>query len=286
MSVSVETFKRPENTGYVEQATKDMSPAQIADIERRAKAQVSEMQVTTAAMEEAAHKAKAEPAPGTSRAVGNPEAKVYGEIIGNVLGVKAIGAAAEIFGVRHQDHLQTRGGHHDNIATASIRHIDDDIKGASRPAGVYTAEVASKEYGGKQMASPPVDFMKMGLGERTAIAGISLRDAGGEDNLKSWAKKPFEDFNAAASLRNDMNLKPDLTLAKNISHTLENANEAALESAKLAREQQNAMVYKANTMAPGMNLSLSNGPSINPAQLLSEAHNYAQQSSSGSGTYL
>lgn len=274
MNVDVQqtNYTRQVNTGYVAPPNKDMTGAQLDEVQRQASARVVEAKVETSKIERQAQESKA--APGT-----NPEAKIYGEIASNVLGIKALGTAVEILDTRRRDRASAYT-QDDAGALKPSRTFDEDIFGASRKPGTYRAPVEAQDYAGTKTS-----FGKAGMGvvEKSNLTGLALRDAGGEDNLKTWAKKPFEEMKAADSLK-DVGLTPKLELAKTASYEHTAANEKVLESVQQVRQQHEAMFAQARHMAPpgmSMGFDLSQGPRIRPQELLSEMRSMQETSTSG-----
>lgn len=260
------------NTGYVAPANKDMTGAQLDEVQRQASARVVEAKIETSKIERQAQESKAAPPV-------NSEAKIYGEIAGNVLGVKALGAAVEILDTRRQDRAvaETKG---DAGALKPSRTFDEDIFGARRTPGTYRAPVEAQAY-----TDAKIDFGKTGMGvvEKSNLTGLGLRGAGGEDNLKTWAQKPFEDMKASDSLK-EVGLTPTLELAKTASYEHTAANEKVLEGVQQVRQQHEAMFAQARHMAPfgmSMGFDLSQGPRIRPQELLSEMRSMQETSTSG-----
>lgn len=281
--MATEEFTVEKDTGYVPQATADMKAGQIDEIERQAKAQVVSAKVSGDTTE----KAKAAAA-GTDATGVNGEAKVYGDIITNALGMGNLASAAEAIGTRLKDHSQMKGnapsgaaqhaaqhgeGHisHNTAAkTATVgatpTHIENDIKSASRAPGIYRAPASQDKFGAGQKP----DMSHVGISERVGLTSASLQGEKGSGNLATWAKKPFESQKVGSVAKNTKELelgqdkKQELAstaeLSKNVTFSKENASQLALDSVKVAREKQQAM-FRSAELTPG----LGGGPKFNSA---------------------
>lgn len=275
MNVDVQqtNYTRQVNTGYVAPANKDMTGAQLDEVQRQASAKVVEAKVETSKIEHQVEKSRAAPTPGA-----NAEGKLAGDAIGHTLGLGALGAAVEIFEDRRKGRAALDAN--DDAGGTKPARGGDIMNAANKPAGMYREPVAAQDY-----ASTKVDFGKLGMGvvEKSNLTGLGLRGAGGEDNLKTWAKKPFEEMKAADSLK-DVGLTPKLELARTASYQHTAANEAVLESVQTVRQQHEAMFAQARQMAPfgmSMGFDLSQGPRIRPQELLSEMRSMQETSTSG-----
>lgn len=255
--MALEEFTVDKNTGYVGQATADMHPGQIDEIERKARAQVVTAEVNGARSQEVEKAAAGQQAHGTT------EGRVYGDMIADSVGLKTISTLVEAVGTRLSDRNSL--GVHENNTPA--RHIDSDIQGAARAPGVYRAEAAAKPFGAVRNVSGGSDLSNLGIGERVGLTGASLTSEKDTGNLSTWAQKPFESAKVEPMPQqvHALKLQSDATLAKQTTFSMENANEQALTSVKLAREQQSA--YK-GMAPPGFGFDLSNGPRFNHSQFL------------------
>lgn len=267
--MALDNFTVSKNTGYVEQATGSMSGAQIDDIERRAKAQV------TTAKEESARAETAEKEAGGKGTKTNAEAKLYGDIALDVLapGMKMMSTAADFVGQRHEDKKNPAGTPamlkrlNDGQSSGRSVSIEEDIASANRKPGAYRMPAQQREFGNKisdTIGKPGVTIRTQAtqgedLMARTNIATTSLKDQG-KDALKSWDVK--ESSTKMTSVQ----------LAKKLTFGQELANEQALQSALIARQQYSATVGHAMRMAPGMGM---NGPSFKGADIMKKAQEEA-----------
>lgn len=271
--MSLEEYTVSKNTGHVEQAMGGMTEAQIADIEKRAKAQVVEADVET-------QKAHAAETKSQATAGNNNEAGLYGDIALEAAapGLKLVKTAVDFIDARKMDAAAGGLENKDIKAVtggAQARTMDQDIRTANRAPGLYRAPVGVSVYGGPQSkseinVSSTASAAKTGKlsaaqGEdimiRANIAETSLKDHG-KEALGSWGVKDAQ-IGAVKE-------------AKALTFGMRNSNELALQSAMAARHHNSATMHKVNQMAPG--LSLASGPTIRPDQLLREAESYKSAS--------
>jgi len=258
----LEEFTVDQNKGYVAPASKEASAAQLDEIERQARASVVSAKVETS---------RAESAEKDMAAKESPEAKLYGDTALDMFapGLKMASVAVEGLDTRYSDTagLDHKGSSADKpFGTAKNPiTIEQDIKSVGRKPGAYRAPVGPTEVGvgsaGEQAIakkSAPSGRKAPSAGEdlmaRANIAETSLKDQG-KDLLKSW----------------DMPEKKlaSVSEAKKLTFGMQHANEKALESVYVARQNHQATLGKVQQMAP--NLGLASGPSINPNTLLREA---------------
>lgn len=233
-----------------------MSGAQVDDIERRAKASVTTVKEEAARAETEEHKL----------AGGNNEARVYGDIIAEAVGLKAVTAAAELIGDRKADLAgMTAGG-----AGYRSRDIESDIALTNRPAGLYRNPHEQRKFGvvdtvsGAMAAKPAVSSAKAGAAHHEDIvASANITGA----SLNEQEKDAVGTWGVTETRMNSVQMAKKLT----IGHEL--ASGHALQSAHVARQQLNATMGMARTMAPGMDLS--SGPRFNANQILKAAEEEA-----------
>ncbi len=244
MSSGTREFTVEQNTAHVEQAVPTMAPAQLDEIERRAKARVLDVREETARVDEESKHATAS------------EGRVYGDLMVEAVapGAKLLTAVAEFLDERISE--KPRTSFHEG--KSAPRSIDDFVDDAKKPAGVYRAPAESKAYDGVAANSPRVPLRVVGdktdIADRAGIAAKSLNEQG-KESLSTW---DVPDKKMAS-----------VKLAKELTFDARIANEQALDSVHLAREQHAAMKFKMGQMAPGM--GLGSGPSIRPEDLLREA---------------
>lgn len=244
MSTGTKEFTVDQNTAHVEQAVATMSPAQIDEIERRAKARVLDVREETARVDEESKQANAS------------EGHVYGGLMVEAVapGAKILTTVAEFLDER----VSEKPGRSFHEGKSKPRSIDDFVDDAKRPSGIYRAPAEARAYDGAAANSPRVPLRvvedKTDIADRAGIAAKSLNDQG-KDALSTWDVPEKK----LASVK----------LAKELTFDTRIANEKALDSVHLAREQHAAMKFKMGQMAPGM--GLGSGPSIRPEDLLREA---------------
>lgn len=243
------------NTGHVEQATGAMSAAQIDDIERRAKASVTTIQEDAARAEAQEHKL----------AGGNDEARLYGDIVAEATGFKAVTAAAELIGDRKAD----LAGSHIESASPHARHIESDIALTNRAPGLYRNPYDQHKFGAVDTVTSAI--AKPGLATRTS-SGAGKEDIVASANIASSSLKEQEK-DAVGTWGVKETKMSSVQLAKKLTFGQELSNEQALQSALVARQQHTAAMGMARTMAPGMDLS--SGPRFNASQILKTAQEEA-----------
>lgn len=267
--MALDNFTVSKNTGYVEQANGGMSGAQIDDIERRAKAQVTTAREETARAESAEKEAAGKGGPSK----GNAEANLYGNIALDMLapGIKMMSTAADFVTQRHEDRkapsAHAAGGAQAGVSSGRSVSIEEDIASANRKPGAYRMPAQQREFGNKitdTIGKPGVTIRTQAtqgedLMARTNIATTSLKDQG-KDALKSWDVKEGSTKMAGVQL------------AKKLTFGQELANEQALQSALIARQQYTATIGHAMRMAPGMGM---NGPSFKGADIMKMAQEEA-----------
>jgi hypothetical protein len=264
--MALEDFTVSQNTGHVEQATGSMSMAQIDDIERRAKATKTTVEVDSARAESAEHEAAGKPVPGSS------EAKLYGDIIADAAGLKTVSTAAEMIGERQADRAANEvaadvsSGRTEGIARNPV-HIESDIALANRPAGAYRAPAEQNAFGANTPEKPSVS--KPGVSVRTrATAGEDLMASANiaTSSLKDQHKEAVGSWDVKETKM------AGVALAKKLSFGQEYASELALQSAMVAKQQYSATVGHAMQMSPGMGM---NGPSFKGADIMKMAQEEA-----------
>ncbi|PZQ47647.1 MAG: hypothetical protein DI551_02960 [Micavibrio aeruginosavorus] len=252
------------NTGFVPQATGNMSLAQMDEIERQAKAHTIEITTTQA-------KAEADATEVRGAAQGSANGKVYGDIALEAAGVKAITEIGEFLGTRLEDGKQAHG----SPTGGKPQHIDDHIRTASRAPGLYRSEAAQAEYGGDpkkpNFPSATADYSGLGISTRASIASSSLakQDSAG---LYDPTPKTLSNMSTEGVGRKMQSVQ----LAQQQVASLKIANEAALESVRPAREIHYGAQYKAQQMAPGMDMS--SGPKFRAQDFLKQAEEEKQLS--------
>ena len=302
--MGLENFTVAQNTGHVEQASGDMSLAQIDDIERRAKAQVIEAEVETQKVVQAEEQSKGAGSSNNSAASSASEGKLYADLAIEAVGgsaLRMLSNIAEFVGERHEDIkglTTTSSSAAPKSAKTFDQHIEDSV---FKSPGVHRTDVAQSVYGGQPGAknfqaakepeqAPRAEPVKDILGQtvkgikpgedlvmRANIAESSLKDQG-KDAIKSWDVK-------------DAKVGPSVTEARQLTFGMRHSNEQAYESAKLARDQNLSMTGHIQRMNPqmviapnmspmGMNFDLRNGPSID-----TEALSGRKQASDDAGSY-
>jgi hypothetical protein len=241
LSSDIKEFTVETNTANVEQATGDMSGAQIDDIERRAKAQVADVTEKSAKTDDA-----------EKRGAGS-EAQVYGDLAMEALapGAKILTSVAEFLDTR----MSEKG--HDAEATASgkPRTIDEFVDDAKKAPGAYRAPADAKVYNGLSPGRVSTKIEdKSEIVDRAGITAKSLNEQG-KESLATW---DVPDQKMAS-----------VKLARQMTVDMRYSNEKALDSVHVARQQHAATQYKINQIAPGM--GLGSGPTIRPQDLLREA---------------
>lgn len=286
--MSLEEFTVQKNTGHVEQGVGGMSEGQLADIERRAKAQVIEGEQESkkvAAAEESATKAS------------TTEGKVYGDLALDAAapGLRLLKNVTDFVGAREED---KRTGLESADARAvtgasNARHIEHDIKQAERAPGMYRHDVGSKIYE-KAIAKGDISTEKSKPGEHRFVSGdiankvtpagkepIKLSKAQGEDLMSRAAltKTSLGDQpeGATETWKGTEEKIAGVKQARELTFGVRNANELAVQSVHKARELNAGMQYQVQQMAPQM--SMMNGPSIKVADLLREAREESGQKS-------
>lgn len=249
--MSLDEITVSTNTGHVEQATDAMSAAQIDDVERRAKASVTTIKEDAARAEAAEHKI----------AGGNNEARLYGDIIAEATGLKAITTAAEMIGDRKADLAGTRI---EGIAS-NPRHIESDIALTDRTAGMYRNPHEQTKFG-------VVDTVKDAVSKPDSAvrsnAGVHKEDIMASANITASSLKEQEK-DAVSTWGVKETKMGSVQLAKQLTFGQELSNEQALQSALIARQQHTAALGMARQMAPGMDMS--SGPRFNANQILKSA---------------
>lgn len=259
--MTIDNFTVNQNTAAVEQANGQMSLAQIDDIERRAKATKTTVEVDSARASEA--ETKMTGGMGT-------EAKLYGDIIADAVGLKTVSAAAELLVDRHEDHKKFPGTPTmlkklNEADRGRAVDIEQDIASANRKPGAYRVETGQRAFGagitdtpskpGVSVRTKPTDGED--LMARSNIATMSLKEQH-KEAVGSWDVKETK--------------MAGVQLAKKLSFGQEYASELALQSALVARQQYSATVGHAMQMAPGMGM---NGPSFKGADIMKMAQEEA-----------
>lgn len=258
--MATDNFTVNQNTAAVEQATGQMSLAQIDDIERRAKATKTTVEVDTARAAEAETKMSG----GIST-----EAKLYSDIIADAVGLKTVSAAAELIVDRHEDRKgmsAAEPSREDSRADAGRAvGIEQDIASANRKPGAYRVETGQRAFGA-------------GISDAPAKPGVSVRTrpTDGEDlmarsNIATMSLKE-QHKEAVGSWDVKETKMAGVQLAKKLSFGQEYASELALQSALVARQQYSATVGHAMQMAPGMGM---NGPSFKGMDIMKMAQEEA-----------
>lgn len=261
-------FTVNQNQGYVEQATGMMSGAQVDDIERRAKASVTTAREETARAEVAEKSAAAKPA------AGDPAAKVYGDIAIDALapGLKMVSSAVDFVGQRHADNEGAKISHEisrsgsEGIAR-NARSIEEDIMGASRKPGSYRMPHEQNAFGA--------------VTSTVARGGVRTNPTSGEDLMASAniATMSLKDQHKEAvgswDVKEGSGKMAGVALAKKLTFGQEMANEQALQSVYVARQQHSATLGMANQYSPGMAMAM-NGPSFRPNDVLATAKNVSE----------
>lgn len=263
--MAIDDFTYTQNATYVPQATTDMSGAQVEEIERQAKAQVVNVHEESARAEDshrhlsasAGSEASSRMAGGSSAASGsNPEAKFYGDVALDALGLKVLSSAVELIDTRHMDaaasgfNFKPAAGSTKGIMGGNVRTMDEVTRDAARTPGAY-----GHATGGKQRSSG--EDILMGAN----IATQSLTEQG-KDALSTWAVKDAKLANVAK--------------AKELTFTLGNNNDLAMQSTMRVRHEHNVMLGRAAQMVPGMSM---NGPSYRPQDALRMARQSEEQDS-------
>ncbi len=286
--MSLEEFTVQKNTGHVEQGVGGMSEGQLADIERRAKAQVIEGERESK---------KAAAAEESSAKASTTEGKVYGDLALDAIapGARAMKSVIDFIGAREEDKRTGLESADAQAVTGAskARHIDHDIKQADRRPGMYRHDVGSKIYE-KAIAKGDISTEKSKPGEHRFVSG-DIADKitpVGKESIK-LSKVDGEDLMSRAALtKSSLGDQPEgatetwkgteekiagVKQAKELTFGARNANELALQSVQKARELNAGMQYQAQQMAPQM--SMMNGPSIKVADLLREAREESGQQS-------
>ncbi len=260
--MALEDFTVSQNTGHVEQATAAMTSGQLDDIERRAKASVTTVEVDAARAQSAEHQAHG--------AASSSEARVYGDIAADAAGLKVISTAAELLTERQADRAEASIASDVSEAKAAgiarnPIHIESDIALAKRPPGAYRSPQQQNAFGAVDAPA------------KSATAGVRTKPTDGEDlmarasittmSLKDQHKEAVGSWDVKESKMASVQLAKKLTFGQELS------NEHALQSVLAARQQHTATLGMVNQMSPG--LSLASGPSIRPQDLLKMAEEEA-----------
>ncbi|PZO88837.1 MAG: hypothetical protein DI626_00755 [Micavibrio aeruginosavorus] len=250
--MAIDDFTYTQNATYVPQATTDMSGAQVDEIERQAKAQVVNVQEQTAragdSEKELSSKTSGGPSAGASSGNGNAEATLYGDIIMDALGLKAVSSALDMFDTRMKDRsdLHAPGSSPDSKPRTMDQMIRDSVRGGGSD-GVLLG-------GQKKKRSEEV---LMGAN----IASQSLTEQG-KGAVSTWDVKSAKIAGVAR--------------ARELTFGLGNNNDFVLQGVQRVRNDHNAMLGAASRMAPGMGM---NGPSYRPQETLRRAREAEEQDS-------
>lgn len=237
------------NTGHVEQATSAMSAAMIDDVERRANASVTTIKEEAARAEAEEHKIS-----------GKDEARLYGDIIAEATGFKAITTAAELIGDRKAD----LAGSHVEGVSGNARHIESDIALTNRSPGLYRNPHEQTKFGAVDTVADTVAKPAAPVASGRSNAGVHKEDIMASANIASSSLKEQEK-DAVGTWGVKETKMTSVQLAKQLTYGQEISNELALQSARVARQEHTAAMGKAYSMAPGMDLS--SGPRFNVNQL-------------------
>jgi hypothetical protein len=184
------------------------------------------------------------------------EAQLYTDLAMEASGLKLASMAVEFIGERRGDmalaglDLKSLGNKSGGASTGeNVRSMEQDIQLAGRGAGIYNAPTG-KGAGGASLI------------ERANLAKSSL-----SDQPAKCHKTCGDSF--------DQKKMANTTLVKQLCFGNRIASERALASTYAAEQHYQAAMRQAQLMAPG--LSLSSGPPIRTAQLLSEAKRYDEE---------
>jgi hypothetical protein len=280
MGLDVKEVKVDQNLQEVSHASADMSVAGVDEVQRKALAN------TVTAREESG---RAEAAEKDSKASSNPAAGVYGDLLMSATGLpgaKGVSDMVQFVDTRASD-VSSIGASKSGISSPSAKSIDD-TSGIMRKPGLYREPASQHEFG----ATKAVEDTTPGVKSASVIATAAIGKASASSKAGVSASKS-EDVMSRASIASSslggqpkdaastwdvppMQKSASITKAKELTFTHEIASKQALDSVKVVREQHAAMTGAAQRMAPGMNLDLSSGPRIRPAELLSEAKSNSQ----------
>ncbi len=257
----------------VELATKETPPGVVDQIEQRALAQATDVELNISKAEQVQNQ-------GSDSAA---EAKLGGEILMQAVGLGGVGAVAEFFDTRRMDKSQGRAPQTSSKGNGAeetpVRHIDDDMKSMMRaPAGIHRASPKENIFGSTQVADKFIPKSKGGdIFAAAQIAGDTLKKqpAGATSTWKEipQAKKAMPAVNDVQAV-----------FANRI------ASQAALDSVKVTREHHAALAGHLQRSAPGLgmgganhlmnlNLSLMNGPRPPDSSILQDAQDSSSSSS-------
>ncbi len=246
--MAIDDFTYTQNATYVSHATTDMSGAQVDEIERQAKAQVVNVQEQTARAGDSEKQLASKTSGGGAAAGnGNAEATLYGDILMDTLGLKAVSSALDMFDTRMKDRADLRAP--GSSESSQPRTMDQMIRDSVRGSGDGVLLGGTKKKRSEDVL--------MGAN----IASKSLTEQG-KDALSTWAVK---DAKVAGVAR-----------AKELTFSLGNNNNFVLQGVQTVRNDHNAMLGAASRMAPGMGM---NGPSYRPQEILRRAREAEEQDS-------